>query len=105
MKSASEQLEEVQREKLAARPPEIDFRAALAVHSQKIMDIMDDKHLAVEGEISELRKEVAAVNAWRLHYESSIIARVKYIVRVRVHRWLGRIRVWWADEDEFDGDR
>jgi len=50
--------EKRQREKLAARPLEIDYGAALAIAKQQLTDLMDDKYLGLSEEINALRREV-----------------------------------------------
>lgn len=91
----SEALDERQREKLAARPMDVDFRAALALYTQKIMDIMDDKYLALSEEIAEQRRALRVREA-RKH---GVWRRLWHALAERLTYPLRRV-----DYDPFDRD-
>jgi hypothetical protein len=81
-KTASELLNDVQREKLAARPPELDARALVALHTKQIMDIMDDKYLALSEEIRRLRWALQ-VHERRLHGRWHLLHRFRLWLQTR----------------------
>jgi hypothetical protein len=78
-----------QDEKQAARPLEIDFRAALALAVRSLEELMDDKYCALRDEIVELRTALTE-HETNLHWKRPF---------VRLHRWWKRRRAWWSQRN------
>lgn len=78
-KTVEDMVGEQVREKLAARPPEIEPRVMLALAVKQMTDIMDDKYLALQGEIDDVRKEMR--------------------LKTHTHWWMA-LRKWWHKNDD-----